>query len=180
MRVVAGEFRGMRLIGPKDEKIRPTMDRAKEGLFNVINQDIYDAKFLDLFAGTGSIGIEAISRGANSAILVDMDRESIRLINENTKKMNEKITIIRSDVNRFINSTSTKFDYIFMDPPYDIEIDSLKEIVGNIYEQKILSEHGILIIELKSKKELEFDNFDTFKFKRYGISGFSFLKVDNE
>jgi 16S rRNA (guanine(966)-N(2))-methyltransferase RsmD len=72
MRVVAGEFRGMRLIGPKDEKIRPTMDRAKEGLFNVINQDIYDAKFLDLFAGTGSIGIEAISRGANYCIFIEL------------------------------------------------------------------------------------------------------------
>ncbi|MGL5021024.1 MAG: 16S rRNA (guanine(966)-N(2))-methyltransferase RsmD, partial [Mycoplasmatales bacterium] len=122
MRIIAGEYRGMILVGPKNNDIRPTMDRAKEGLFNVINQDIYMADFLDLFSGSGSIGAEAISRGAKSVVFVEQERHAIDLINQNTRRFEDVYQIVRNDVLSYTKNCTNTFDFIFLDPPYDMEM----------------------------------------------------------
>ena len=131
MRIISGEYKNRKLVAPKDLKIRPTMDRTKEALFNIINHNIYDKSFLDLFAGSGSISCEAISRGASYVVCVDNNKEAIRIINENNKIVDNKISIINADVVNFIKTTTSSFDYIFVDPPYDIDIDVVN--IGNMH-----------------------------------------------
>ena len=180
MRVISGSLRGLRLKSHSDYSIRPTTDRAKEGLFNVLNQNVLDSTFLDIFAGSGAIGIEACSRGAKRVVFVENTSQGIKLIKENTVKVENDISIINNNVITYLNTTTEKFDYIFMDPPYNIERTAVDEIVKVIKDNKLLSTNGELIIELNEKRQLEFDGFETFKFKKYGVSSFSFVKDNDE
>ncbi len=177
VRVIAGKYRRMVLEGPNDNAIRPTMDRAKEGLFNVINTNIEGADFLDLFAGSGGVAIEAISRGANNVTLVDKDQKSVNLIKKNLRKIDEEPNVIKSDVINFLNYETKTYDYIFLDPPYDLDLKIIEEIVDIIVKRKLLKKDGQLIFEYETKKGVEFDNINLVKFKKYGISGFSFYEV---
>lgn len=176
IRVIAGKYRRMVLEGPNDNAIRPTMDRAKEGLFNVINTNIEGADFLDLFAGSGGVAIEAISRGANNVTLIDKDQKSINLIRKNLKKIEEDPKVIKSDVLSFLNYDTDTYDYIFLDPPYDLELGVIEEILNTIMQKNLLNENGQVIFEYQTKKGIEFENVNLVKFKKYGISGFSFYE----
>lgn len=179
VRVIAGKYRRLMLNGPKDDKIRPTMDRAKEGLFNIINMDIQDSAFLDLFSGTGAITIEAISRGCNAenSTLVDGSREAIQLIKSNLDKIEEKPNVVNADVINYLEHESKKYDYIFMDPPYDMDMVVIEKIMNLIKEHELLNEGGKIIFEFETKKGIEFEQVKLVKFKKYGISGFSFYEI---
>ncbi len=178
IRVIAGKYRRLVLDGPKNNDIRPTMDRAKEGLFNIINMNIEGSSFLELFAGSGSVSIEAISRGcdSNNTVLVDASQESIKLINTNLAKIEETPQVVKSDVLSYLNRETKKFDYIFMDPPYDMNIDEIEKIIDAIVDNSLLSENGQIIFEFNTKKGIEFNKVSLVKFKKYGISGFSFYE----
>ena len=120
MRVITGKARGIQLKTPEGMLTRPTADRVKEALFSIINFDIPGAKILDLFGGTGQLGIEALSRGASSAVFVDAREESCKLIRENLKrtKLDQDAKVIRSDYLDYLSRCREEYDIIFLDPPY--------------------------------------------------------------
>ena len=167
MRIISGKYRGIRLQSPENDKIRPTTDRIKEDIFNIIAPYIYESDFLDLFAGSGAISIEAISRGASSATLVEMDSQSIKLINKNISIIKEKLfNIVRADVEKFLIATKNEYDIIFIDPPYKYE--NAEMLIKTISDRKLLREDGILIVEQSDRSELaeEIGDFKRFKLKK--------------
>ena len=148
MRIIAGKFKGRSLITMKDKSIRPTTDRVKESVFNLLQGIVEDAKVLDLFAGSGALGIEALSRGAASVVFADRSNDSIETINTNLKKVNGKISVIRKDFLSTIDYFSArkeKFDLIFLDPPYKQGLDKIA--LEKIDEAGILAEDGIIVVE---------------------------------
>ncbi len=179
VRVVAGKYRRINLEGPKDEQIRPTMDRAKEGIFNVINMNIHESRFLDLFSGTGAMAIEAISRGADAdqTTMVDASNDAIKLIRTNVAKIEEEPQVVKADVFNYLARETKQYDYIFMDPPYNMSLEDIQKIMNLIVEHEILAEGGQIIFEFETKKGIEFENINLIKFKKYGISGFSIYEV---
>lgn len=157
MRVIAGKYRGRTLQGPKHKGLRPTADRVKEALFNIIGSRIVDADFLDLFAGTGGIGIEALSRGAASVVFSDMNPQSIKLLRQNVSFLEpqEKVYIypLRAEKTIEVLAKEQKnFDVIFLDPPFDAGL--LDETILQINEFNLLREAGWLIAEHPDKIEL--------------------------
>ena len=170
MRVITGKARGVQLKTPEGMLTRPTADRVKEALFSIINFDIPGAKVLDLFGGTGQLGIEALSRGAASAVFVDAREESCRLIRENLKrtKLEAEGRVVRSDYLDYLKRCRERFDIILLDPPY-AEV-FLENALKQITEIDILETNGIIVTERPLGKELpwEFDGFTRSKDYKYG------------
>lgn len=175
MRVISGELRGRRLAEPNTMDIRPTTDRAKEGLFNIINYYIEDADFLDLFSGAGGIAIEAASRGARRVVAVDNSKESSRVFKINDAKMNTGIEFYNADVIKFLERDVNTYDYIFLDPPYELDHETLESVLNLCIER--LNEGGELILEFPSYSKFNFELLDIKKQKKYGKSSFFFLEV---
>jgi 16S rRNA (guanine(966)-N(2))-methyltransferase RsmD len=157
MRVISGKARGVNLKTPEGVKTRPTTDRVKEALFSIIQFDIPGKKVLDLFGGTGQLGIEALSRGAKSAVFVDAGEDACKLIRENLRRtdLTEKACIIRSDYAAFLKKCCSKFQIILLDPPY-AEV-FLENALKCITEIDILETGGIIVAERPLDKELPFE-----------------------
>ena len=154
MRVISGSARGKRLKELKGMDTRPTTDKVKESLFNIIQFEIEGRRILDLFGGTGQLGIESLSRGAAHCTFVDMRRDAAALIRENLKEtgLYDKARVIQGDSLSFLSSCREKFDVVFLDPPYHTDlIDKALELVSKI---DILSEHGIIICETMAQRQL--------------------------
>ena len=152
MRVIAGSKRSIPLVAPEGITARPTSDRIKETLFNIISPILPGALFLDLFSGSGQIGIEALSRGARRAFFVDSDRRSIEAIKANVKKTDflDSAEIINRSASSFIGTYLGKehFDIIFMDPPYDMREENI--ILEDILKHDLLGEDGLIVAECAS------------------------------
>ncbi|WP_296645186.1 16S rRNA (guanine(966)-N(2))-methyltransferase RsmD [Romboutsia sp. 13368] len=183
MRVISGKVRGLKLDTPKNEDVRPTTDRVKESLFNIINPYIIDSNVLDLFAGTGSLGIECLSRGALSATFVDVSKDSINIVKSNVKKsrFENESTILNIDFKSAIDRLkmqNEKFDIIFMDPPYykNMFIDAL----SNIDNSNLLSEDGIIVVEHDTKDKFidKIGRLEKTKEKKYGNTTLTFYKLE--
>ena len=170
MRVVAGCARGTALKTPDGMATRPTADRVKEAMFSIIQNDIPLAKVLDLFGGTGQLGIEALSRGAASAVFVDESDRACRLIRENLKrtKFETNSKVIRSDYLNYLKNTIEKFDIILLDPPYGEVF--LEKSLKMITEIDILQSGGIIVTERPLGKELscDFPGYSRSKEYKYG------------
>lgn len=170
MRVITGKARGIQLKTPDGMLTRPTADRVKEALFSIINFDIPGAKVLDLFGGTGQLGIEALSRGATAATFVDAREESCKLIRENLKrtKLEQDAKVIRSDYLDYLSRCREQYDIIFLDPPYAEAF--LENAIKRITEIDILHSNGIIVAERPLGKELpwEFEGFTRSKDYKYG------------
>lgn len=170
MRVITGKARGVQLKTPEGMETRPTTDRVKEALFSIINFDIPGASVLDLFGGTGQLGIEALSRGAKSAVFVDAREESCRLIRENLKRtrLEQDAKVVRSDYLAYLGRTKEQFDIILLDPPY-AEV-FLENALKRITEIDILHSGGIIVAERPLGKELawEFEGFERSRDYKYG------------
>lgn len=170
MRVITGKARGVQLKTPNGMLTRPTADRVKEALFSIINFDLPGAKVLDLFGGTGQLGIEALSRGASQAVFVDASEESCKLIRENLKrtKLEKEAKVIRSDYLDYLNRCREQYNIIFLDPPY-AEV-FLETAIKRITEIDILQTDGIIIAERPLGKELpwEFEGYTRSKDYKYG------------
>ena len=168
MRVITGKARGVQLKTPEGLLTRPTADRVKEALFSIINFDIPGANVLDLFGGTGQLGIEALSRGASQAVFVDAREEACRLIRENLKRTKLAGTVVRSDYMNYLNRCRETFSIIFLDPPYAEEY--LENAIKRITEIDILETNGIIVAERPFGKELpwEFDGYHRSKDYKYG------------
>ena len=145
MRVITGKAGGRRLLEPADYNVRPTTDKVKESIFNIIQFDIEGRKILDLFAGTGQLGIECLSRGATSAVFVDRRPDAVKLIKENLKvtSLTDKGRVVSGDSVEFLKSIREKFDIIFLDPPYEAGV--LEPVIAHIAKFDILSPHGIIV-----------------------------------
>lgn len=170
MRVITGRARGVQLKTPNGMQTRPTTDRVKEALFSIIHFEIPGAKVLDLFGGTGQLGIEALSRGAASAVFVDAREESCRLIRENLKRtrLEGEGKVIRSDYLEYLGRCRETFDIILLDPPY-AEV-FLENALKRITEIDILETNGIIVAERPVGKELpwEFEGYTRSKDYKYG------------
>ena len=170
MRVITGKARGVQLKTPEGMTTRPTTDRVKEALFSIINFDIPGAMVLDLFGGTGQLGIEALRRGAVSAVFVDAGESACKLIRENLKraKMESEGRVIRSDYLDYLKRCREKFDIIFLDPPY-AEV-FLENALKRITEIDILQTNGIIVTERPLGKEIpwEFEGYSRSKDYKYG------------
>ena len=147
MRVITGTARGRRLKELEGLETRPTTDRVKEGLFSIIQFDIEGRKVLDLFAGTGQLGIECLSRGADSAVFVERRSDAVKLIRENLKTtdLTDRARVVPGDSLEYLRSLGEKFDLIFLDPPYGTGL--LEEAISRIAGFDILSPHGIIVAE---------------------------------
>ena len=172
MRVITGKARGISLKTPDGVQTRPTTDRVKEALFSIIQFDIPGAKVLDLFGGTGQLGIEALSRGAQSAVFVDAREEACRLIRENLKrtKLEQDARVIRADYLEYLRHCNESFDIIILDPPYaEVFLENAMKFITEI---DILQTNGIIITEHPAGKELprEFSDYYRSKSYKYGKS----------
>ena len=169
MRVITGKARGVCLKTPEGMLTRPTAERVKEALFSIIHFDIPGARVLDLFGGTGQLGIEALSQGAARAVFVDAREEACRLIRENlTRTKLSGGTVVRSDYMDYLSRCGEKFDIIFLDPPYAETY--LENAIKRITEIDILQSNGIMVAERPLGKELpwEFGGYTRSKDYKYG------------
>lgn len=170
MRVISGSARGKKLLCAEGKDIRPTLDRVKESIFNIIAFDIPNAFLLDMFSGSGALGIEALSRGAENAIFLDCDETSISVTKQNLKAthLESLATVIKTDSIEYVKSTDRKFDIIFIDPPY--ESDLYEKSLNAIKESSALTDNGFVLLEYDSEITPEFDlcGFEIVKEKKYG------------
>ena len=180
MRVITGKARGVQLKTPEGMLTRPTADRVKEALFSIINFDLPGSAVLDLFAGTGQLGIEALSRGAKSAVFVDAREDACKIIRENLRrtKLDNQAKVVRSDYLDFLRRSKEKFDIILLDPPY-AEV-FLETALKTIAEIDILQSGGIIIAERPIEKELlaDFEGFTRSKDYKYGKTLLTIYRKD--
>ena len=171
MRIVGGKYRSRLIDFPSDEKItRPTKDMVREGLFNALGETVFDSVVLDLFAGSGSLGLEALSRGAQFAYFVDKSFDAIKVIKKNIMALDiTNSEIVNSDYLSALENFKTKnitLDIIFLDPPYKMNI--IDEIVDYVIDYDILSKNGIIVIETDYKVDLNDERFAKVKQYKYG------------
>ncbi|WP_290687084.1 16S rRNA (guanine(966)-N(2))-methyltransferase RsmD [Intestinibacter sp.] len=185
LRVISGKARGLKLNTPKNQDVRPTTDRVKESLFNIINFDIMDSNVLDLFAGTGSLGIECLSRGANKCVFVDKSKESMSIVKSNIKKArveNESITMnidFKSAI-LSLGNKGEKFNIIFMDPPYYKNM--FEDALSMVDQNNLLEEDGVIVVEHDTKDSFPENIGRLYKSrdKKYGKTTLTFYKMEEE
>lgn len=181
MRIISGKARGTKLYTLEGESTRPTLDRVKESLFNIIQMKIKDCIFLDLFAGSGAIGLEAISRGAKKAILCDQSKNAIQIIKKNIEKTHseEKIELYQTSFENLLkNKIREKIDIAYIDPPYKTKF--AYEAIKIILEKDLIKKESIIIVETdeekRIQKELEKLEIEIIDQRQYGRAHLIFLK----
>ena len=179
MRIISGTARGTKLFTLEGQLTRPTLDRVKESLFNIIQNEIPNSIFLDLFSGSGAIGLEAASRGAKKVILCDKSKDAIKIINKNIEKthLNEKIELYNLDYETLLNTkVKEKIDIIYIDPPYDSDF-AIKS-VEIIINKNLVNENSNIIIETDNEekilKELENKQVEITDKRKYGRASLIF------
>lgn len=173
MRIVSGKYKRRIITPPKNLPVRPTTDMAKESLFNILgnHMDFQAMDVLDLFAGTGNISYEFVSRGCGSVVAVDLDFGCVKFMKQTAQKLEmESLSVIKQDVFRFLKMTKNTYDIIFADPPYKLE--TIPEIYNLVFENNLLNPDGWMIIE--HPKEFDFsDKPKFFEHRSYGSVNFS-------
>ena len=177
MRIISGLYKGRRITAPKKLPVRPTTDMAKEALFNILNNRYYfdDISVLDLFAGTGNISYEFASRGTEQIICVDKNYGCTRFIAQTSEEFDFDIQVIKADVLKYLETTKQKHNIIFADPPYDVGIDVFSKIPELVFQNQLLEDNGVLIVEHSKHTNLsEIKNYSYSK--SYGGNMFSFFE----
>lgn len=178
MRVIAGEFRSRVLVEVDSDLTRETKDRVKESIFNSIQNDLYEANVLDLFAGSGSLGIEAISRGSIFCDFVDKGKDAINAVRKNilNLKIESKSGIHFEEYSSFLEKTYHGYDIILLDPPY--KIDCIDDIIKTIARKKLLSKDGIIVCLYSKNNQLKTENNGIIEYKKktIGITNVSYMK----
>lgn len=184
VRVISGSARGLKLNTPGDDRVRPTTDRVKESMFNIVQDWVYDSQVLDLFAGSGALGIEALSRGASQAVFCDNSLDSIKIIKSNIEKARvvDRSQIVSGDFKRCLRDMEAKnqsFDMIFVDPPYYEGL--FEEVLDTIRSYKILKKDGIVIVEHDAKRPIgQVEGLEVYKEKKYGITMLTFYCLEDD
>ena len=180
MRVISGKARGTKLFSLDGEKTRPTLDRVKEYLFNIIQNEINESVFLDLFSGSGAISIEAASRGAKKVIACDKSKDAVRIIKRNIEKthMEERISVYNDDYQECLKKIkNTKFNLIYLDPPY--KTDYAFKAIRLILELNIIDNNSIIIVETDDEEilnKIEKENIQIIDKRKYGRALITFIK----
>ncbi len=171
MRVITGSARGRKLLTLEGDDVRPTTDRIKEAMFSSIQFDIEGAKVLDLFAGSGQLGIEALSRGAKNAVFVDKNRQAIEVVKKNLQSTSlaKNAVVLNTDAETYVTTTKETFSFVFMDPPYGIGV--LQKLIP--LAERVVSEGGAIICEHPLGEELpeELERMKIYRTYRYGKIG---------
>lgn len=171
MRVISGYLKGRKLEGYMVETTRPTMDRVKESMFASIQNDLDDAVVLDLFCGTGSLGIEAISMGANKSYFVDNNKNIIKYLNKNINDLSisDKCIVIEKDYKvalSYFKNNNIRFNIILVDAPYNMEV--MEEVINLVNKYDLLLDSGLLVLEYSfDKLEEKYNNLELIKHKKY-------------
>lgn len=175
MRIIAGKFKGKKLVFPQNKTTRPTADMVKEAIFAKIFDAIPNAVFLDAFCGSGQIGLEALSRGARKVCFVDGDIDAIKFVKENIKNLGVAnfSEVYLSSIIKYLNKSSQVFDIVFLDPPYDYKDYIL--FFETIKNKNLLSESGMIICEHSRDLDFQFEGFEKFSLKQYGIKAVSYF-----
>jgi 16S rRNA (guanine966-N2)-methyltransferase len=177
VRVISGEFKGRRIAGGKTTRVRPTSDRVKESIFNVLREEVTKKRILDLFAGAGTLGIEALSRGAESVTFVDASQHSINVLKKNLRNLNleNKAAILRLDGMKALSKLKGEFEMIFADPPYLKGF--AQRIIDSIARSTRLKKKGILILEHHKKEtfSLPQEKLSVLKQKKFGDTVVTFF-----
>ena len=159
MRIIAGTYRGRILAGPRDRSVRPTTDRAKQTIFDILTNRIeFDGlQILDLFAGTGSLGLEAISRGAASVTFIDSSRDALTLLQKNVAALHcdDRCTLYQADVFWYLKNTRSRYDVVFADPPYRLE--KIGTIPRALHESGVLKKDACIVMEHSRESTIELD-----------------------
>ena len=171
MKIISGLYKGRNIEGYNLDGTRPTMDRVKESLFAMIQDYLEDSIVLDLFSGSGNLGIEALSNNAKYSYLVDKNKKAINVINKNIENINiDNVTVLNLDYKKallYFKDNSITFNIIFLDPPYNT--DYIEKSIELITEYNLLKENGIIICESSSKDKIIFNNkYKILKEKKYG------------
>ena len=182
LRIIAGKYRSRVLEQPSLETTRPTLDRVREALFNILQMRIPNARVLDCFAGSGAFCLEALSRGASSAVAIEKDKRAYEIIKKNAKNLKEEnIQILNSDSLTYLkNFNSKSFDFIYLDPPY--KLDVLFEVMELISKNNVLSKDGEIIIETNINIEPKIpNNLEVKSIRIYGKTKLIFVvwKINN-
>ncbi len=172
MRIVGGEFKGRSIKAPDSSLTRPVTDKTKEAVFNMLG-DISDLTVLDAYSGSGALALEAISRGASSAVAIDNSKEAIRIINDNVAVLDvsEKIEVVNKDVAEWLEDNQASFDLVFADPPFSDANDAvLKELMSR-------ADRLFILKHARRKQPLEVDNLELVRSRKYGESMISIYKI---
>lgn len=183
MRIISGQFRGKNLIAPIGNDTRPTSDKARQGIFNILehapwSEGLVGKNVLDVFAGTGAFGLESLSRGAQIAWFIENDKSAIQALNANISacRVKDKSKIIAQDALKIGKNNGASFDIVFMDPPYDKGLS--EALVPELQKNAWLSDGAILVLENhKSSAVPIFDGLEMVRQVNYGINGFAIYKA---
>jgi 16S rRNA (guanine966-N2)-methyltransferase len=180
MRIIAGQHRGRSLTTVRDLSVRPTTDRAKQTIFDILSHrlDFDGIDVLDLFAGSGSLGLEAISRGARHAVFVDKTRDSLRVLEANIATLGcaERCTVYSADVFWFLRNTRRSFDLVFVDPPYKLE--AIETLPNELFKSQVVREGSFIVMEHSKESNVELGDsmYDVVK-KPFGQTTVLILKT---
>ena len=186
MRIIGGKYRGLKLLPPDSLNIRPTSDRLKESLFSIINSNKYkihidNSNVLDICSGTGSLGIESLSRGAKSVFFIDKDHRSIKLICKNIAKLDidkqieNNIKIIRDEVIKALKNINKIFQIVLIDPPYNTNIT--EKCLLKLKEFNLINKGSYIFVESSKTEEFNYDGYQILDIKVHGISKLTILKL---
>ena len=185
MRIISGSARGKKLLSPVGNNTRPTLDRVKESMFSIIQTFIFDSVVIDLFSGTGSLGLEAISRGAKKGYLVEKDYETFKLLDQNTKNFkfedrSECFNMEALNVLKKLKNSEITFDIVFIDPPY--KMNMIPPCIEFISQSSMLSRKGIIVTKIDSSEEIYYgdDNIILHDKREYGNTTIVLYKYKNE
>ena len=181
MRIISGKHKGRRITAPKNLPVRPTTDMSKESLFNILNNhfNFNGLKVLDLFSGTGNISYEFASRGSGPITSVDGDMGCVNFIKKTATELDLDISAIKSDVFTFLERNKSTYDIIFADPPYNLDQKEFEKVIQLIFDNELLDEDGMLIVE--HSKHTILNHMTNFSFdKHYGGSVFSFYEFESD
>lgn len=179
IRIISGTHKSRRLQAPKNLPVRPTTDRAKEALFNILAGKVpwTEAVVLDLYSGTGNISYECASRGCPAVTAVDAHPGCVKFIEKTASQLGMPISVVRRDVMKFLEQCGQSYDLVFADPPYEVTAEELGNLVSTCMERDLLKPGGVLVLEHASSRNLE--NLEGFReVRRYGGTHFSFFTRD--
>ena len=179
MRVIGGQYRSRILTEFAGDDVRPTSDRAREALFNILSLKMYGARVLDLFAGSGALGIESLSRGAKEVLFNDYSKDSVAIVKKNLNALKvtvngEQAKVVQSDYLAYLQQAQGQFDLIFIDPPY--RFDYGKKALQTIAERGLLTENGIAVYERDVPFDGEIDGLEKYDERKYGKAYLTFFK----
>ena len=183
MRIIGGKYRSRVLSEFPGEEVRPTSDRAKEALFNMLSFRLIGARVLDLFAGSGALGLESLSRGAKEVVFNDLSKDSLAIVKKNLAALKipvngEEAKVTQGDYLSCISTQRGKFDLIFLDPPY--RFDYGKTALQQIAQKGLLSENGVAVYERDRSFEGEIDGLEKYDERKYGKTYVTFFRLKKD